>query len=54
LCGSVHIIKKNTETLAAGSKEMGIEVNADTISTWLCLEIRMKDEVIISKLIIFP
>jgi len=29
LCGSVRITKKNTEYLAVGSKEMGLEVNAD-------------------------
>ena len=29
LCGSVHTIKKDTESLEVGSKEMGIEVNAD-------------------------
>jgi len=29
LCGSVHVIKKNTESLAVRSKEMGTEVNAD-------------------------
>jgi hypothetical protein len=29
LGGSVHIIKKNIETLIVGSKEIGIEVNAD-------------------------
>jgi hypothetical protein len=29
LGGSVHIIKKNTEALLVGSKEIGLEVNAD-------------------------
>ena len=29
LGGSVHTIKKNAETLAAASKETGLEVNAD-------------------------
>ena len=27
------------------SKEIGLEVNVDKLSTWLCLEIRMQDEV---------
>jgi len=27
--------------------EIGLEVNADKLSTWPCLEIRMLDEVII-------
>jgi len=29
LGGSVHTVKKNTEALGAGSKEIGLEVNAD-------------------------
>jgi hypothetical protein len=29
LGGSVHAIKKNTEALLVGSKESGLEVNAD-------------------------
>ena len=29
LRGSVHTIKKNTETLVVASKEIGLEVNAD-------------------------
>jgi len=29
LDGSLHIIKKNTEALLVGSKEIGLEVNAD-------------------------
>jgi hypothetical protein len=29
LGGSIHIIKKNTEALVVGSKETGLEVNAD-------------------------
>ena len=29
LAGSVHSIKKHTETLVAASKETGLEVNAD-------------------------
>jgi hypothetical protein len=29
LGGRVHIIKKNTEALVVGSKETGLEVNAD-------------------------
>jgi hypothetical protein len=41
----VHTVKKNTETLIVASKEAGLEVNADRLSTWSCLEIRMQDEV---------
>jgi hypothetical protein len=29
LGGSVHNVKKNTEVLLVGSKEIGLEVNAD-------------------------
>ena len=29
LCASVHTVKKNIETVLVGSKETGIEVNAD-------------------------
>jgi hypothetical protein len=31
--GSVHTIKKNTNTLLDASKEIGLEVNAYTVST---------------------
>jgi len=44
---SVHTIKKNTKVLLVGSKEIGLEVNTDQVSTWSRLEIRMKDEVTI-------
>ena len=30
LGGSVHIVKKNAEALVVASKEIGLEVNADT------------------------
>jgi len=36
LGGSVHTIKKNTEYLVVASKEMGLEVNADKLSTLAC------------------
>ena len=29
LDGSIHTIKKNTEALVVGSKEIGLEINAD-------------------------
>jgi hypothetical protein len=29
LGGSIHTIKKNTDTIVVGSKETGLEVNAD-------------------------
>ena len=42
---SVHTIQKNSEALIVSSKETGLEVNADKLSKWSCLEIRMQDEV---------
>jgi hypothetical protein len=47
LGGNVRTVKKNTEALLVGSKEIAPGVNADTTSTWLRLEIRMQDQVII-------
>ena len=44
---SVHTIKKNTEALVAASEEIGLEVNAEKLSTWSCLEIKMRDKVTI-------
>ena len=45
LGGSVRTIKKKTEALVVVSKETGLEVNAEKLSTWSCHEIRMQDEV---------
>jgi len=45
--GSVYIIKENTEALIVASKDTGLEVTADKLSTWSHLEIRMQDKVII-------
>jgi len=46
LGGRVHTTKKNTVALVVASKENGLEVNADQLCTWSCLEIRMQDEVV--------
>ena len=54
LGGSVHTVKENTETLIVASKEIVLEVDADKLSTWSCLEIRMQDEVTIWRLMINP
>jgi len=43
--GSVHSIEKNTESLVVASKETGLEVKLIKISTWSCIEIKMRDEV---------
>ena len=43
--GIVHTVKKNMETLVVAIKEIGLEVNADNLSSWSCLEIRVRDEV---------
>jgi hypothetical protein len=45
LGGSVRSIKKNAAALVVASKEIGLEVNADKITTWSCLEIRWQDEI---------
>ena len=45
LGGSVATVKENREALVVASKETGLEVNADKISIWSCLEIRMQDKV---------
>jgi len=41
---SVLTIKENAEALIVASEEIGLEVN-DKLSSWLCFEIRMQDEV---------
>ena len=38
--GSIHTIRKNTEALIIASNEIGLEVNAEKLSVWSCLEIR--------------
>ena len=45
LVGSVHTIRENAETLIVASKETGLEVNTDKLSTWSCLEIGIQDKV---------
>jgi len=45
LGSSVHTIKKKAEVLAVAIKEIGLEVNAEKLSTWSCLDIKMQDEV---------
>ena len=45
--GIVHAIKEKAKALIVASKETGLEVRAYKLSTWLCLEIRMQDEVTI-------
>jgi len=44
---SICTIEKNTEAFVVASKEIGLELNADKLSTWSCLEIIMRDEVTI-------
>jgi hypothetical protein len=45
LGGSVHTVKGNAETLVVASREIGLEVNADKLSIWSCLEISVRDGV---------
>ena len=42
LGGSVHTVKENAEALVVATKEIGLEVNAEKRSTWLCLGIGMQ------------
>ena len=44
LGGSIHTLKENAEALVAATMEIGLEVNADNLSTWSCLEIGIQDE----------
>jgi len=44
LGGSIRAVKENAEALAVAAKVIGLKVNADKISTWSCLEIRMQGE----------
>jgi hypothetical protein len=43
--GSVHTMKEKADALQVASKETGIDVNADKLSTWSFLEVRKQDEV---------
>jgi hypothetical protein len=52
LGGSEHSIQKNAEDLVVASQEIGLEVNADKLSTWSRPDIRMQDEVTLLRLII--
>jgi hypothetical protein len=54
LGANLHTTKKNTETLLVASKNNELEVNADKISAWSVLEIRMQDVMTISRLIVNP
>jgi len=45
LGGSVHTVKEKAEALVVATKEIGLEVNADKRSTWLCLGIGMQEGV---------
>ena len=40
---SIHTVKENAEALVVATKEIGLEVNAEKPSTWLCLENRLQD-----------
>jgi hypothetical protein len=43
----VHTINANAEALMVASKETGLEVNAEKLSTWSGLEISLQDEITI-------
>jgi len=41
-----HVVYVNSSgALVAATREIGLEVSLIKLSTWLCLEIRMQDEV---------
>ena len=44
LGGSMHTLKENAEALVAATREVGLTVSADKLTTWSFLEIRMQDE----------
>jgi choline kinase len=44
---SIKTIRKNTNALVVASKETELLANADKLSTWPCLEMRMRDKIII-------
>jgi hypothetical protein len=54
LGGSLPTVKENTEALVVASKETGLDVTSVKTSTWSCHEIRMQDEIAVSRLIIVP
>ena len=41
----MHTVREKAEVLIMKSKEGGVEVNADKLSTRSCVEFRMYDEV---------
>ena len=41
----MHKIKKNTEVLVIANTEIGLEANADKLSTWSCHYIRMEAKI---------
>jgi hypothetical protein len=47
LGGSIHTVERNTEALLVGSKEIGLEVNAETTKCMVMSRDRMQDEVTI-------
>ena len=52
--GRLHASQENTEALVVASNKSGINVNAEKIPTWSSLEIRMQNEVVFYRLILFP
>ena len=41
LVGSIHTLKRNTGALLVSSKESGLEVNDDKLSTWSYLKVNV-------------
>jgi hypothetical protein len=45
LGGTVYTIKQNTQSLVVTSKQVDLQVNAEKISIWSCLKIRIQDKI---------
>jgi len=54
MCGSVITVKKEAGAFVVANKEIGVDDNADKLSTWPCLEIRMQVKVTVKRTIIDP
>ena len=45
LGGSIHTMKENAEVFMVASREIVLEVSANKLRTWSCIEIRRQGEV---------
>jgi hypothetical protein len=54
LGGSIHTVKENTKALVVSSKEIGLEVNADTTEYMVMSRDQNADEVTVWRYITVP